>query len=153
VIAVSTVRATLSGPPPRRAIGPRSYTARVVCATAALNAAYGPSSVRASAAAVPENAVRMRPGWTITTWTPNPRTSKRSASESASTAYLLAWYTPPPGNVKFAPMELMFTMRPAPWPRMPGRTSWHMRTSPNTFVSNWRRTSSMGTLSTAPDRE
>ncbi len=42
-------------------------------------------------------------------------------------------------------------MRPARRSRIAGSTSWHMRTSPNTFVSNWRRTSSMPTDSIAPD--
>ena len=48
-------------------------------------------------------------------------------------------------------MEDTLTIRPHPCARIPGRTSWHIRTRPNTFVSNWRRTSAMGTLSTAPD--
>ena len=42
-------------------------------------------------------------------------------------------------------------MRPQPWSRIPGSASWHIRASPKTFVSNWRRTSSMGTVSIAPD--
>lgn len=41
-------------------------------------------------AAVP-NSVRIRPGSMQTTSTPNPRTSNRSASEIATTAYLVAW--------------------------------------------------------------
>ena len=41
-------------------------------------------------------------------------------------------------------------MRPQPWARMPGSTSWVRATRPNTFVSNWRRTSSSGVCSTAP---
>ena len=57
---------------------------------------------------------------------------------------------PPPGNTSFPPIELTFTIRPFPTRRMPGSTSWHIRTSPNTLVSNWSRTLSSGTLSTAP---
>src|SRR5436305_1232234 len=44
----------------------------------------------------------------------------------------------------------MFTMRPQPCSRILGSTSWHMRTRPKTLVSNWRRTASIGTDSTAP---
>ena len=69
----------------------------------------------------------------------------------ASTAYFVAWYRPPPGNVKFAPIEETLTIRPRRCARIPGSTSWHMRTSPNTFVSNCRRTSAGATDSTAPD--
>ncbi len=103
--------------------------------------------------AVLANSVRISPGWTIVTPTPNPETSNRSASLRASTAYFVAWYTPPPGNVKFAPIELMLTIRPYPCSRIPGSTSWHIRTSPNTFVSNCRRRLSGLTVSTAPDCE
>jgi hypothetical protein len=42
-------------------------------------------------------------------------------------------------------------MRPARCRRIPGSTSWHRRTSPNTFVSNCARTFSIGTVSIAPD--
>ena len=42
-------------------------------------------------------------------------------------------------------------LAPAPASRIPGSTSWHIRTRPNTFVSNWARTRSIGTVSTAPD--
>ena len=58
---------------------------------------------------------------------------------------------PPPGKVSRPPIEPMLTIVPEPRSRIPGRTSWHMRMSPNTLVSNCRRTSSTGTLSTAPD--
>ena len=44
-----------------------------------------------AAAAVLPNSVLIRPGWMITTPTPNCLTSKRSASLSASTAYFVAW--------------------------------------------------------------
>ena len=44
----------------------------------------------------------------------------------------------------------MLTIRPRPALRIPGRTSWHIRTRPKTLVSNWRRSSSIGSVSTAP---
>ena len=50
-------------------------------------------------------------------------------------------------------MELMLMIRPQRCSRMPGSTSWHMRTRPKTFVSNWRRRSSGSTVSSAPDWE
>jgi hypothetical protein len=84
---------------------------------------------------------------------PNLPTSIRSASLIASTAYLVAWYAPPPGNVRRPPIELTLTIVPAPAARIPGSTSWHIRSSPNTFVSNWRRTDSIGSVSNAPDWE
>ena len=80
----------------------------------------------------------MRPGSITITSTPKPRTSKRRASESASTACLVAWYAPPPGNVSRPPIEDTLTILPQRWARIPGSTSWHMRTRPNTLVSNWR---------------
>ena len=46
------------------------------------------------------------------TRTPNGFNSKRRASLIASTACLLAWYAPAPGNVSRPPMELTLTMRP-----------------------------------------
>src|SRR5215203_1546796 len=48
-------------------------------------------------------------------------------------------------------MEERLTILPYPCTRISGSTSWHMRTSPNTLVSNCLRTFSMGTASTAPD--
>jgi hypothetical protein len=44
----------------------------------------------------------------------------------------------------------MVTIRPRPAARMPGSTSWVSRSRPKTFVSNWRRTASIGTSSTGP---
>ena len=38
----------------------------------------------------------------------------------------------------------MFTILPQRCSRIPGSTSWHIRTRPKTLVSNWRRTSSSG---------
>ena len=48
-------------------------------------------------------------------------------------------------------MEERLTILPQRWPRIPGSTSWHMRTSPNTLVSNCLRTLSIATDSIAPD--
>jgi hypothetical protein len=58
---------------------------------------------------------------------------------------------PPPGNVSLPPIDPMLTTFPQCCWRIPGNTSWHIRISPNTFVSNWRRTCSTGIVSTAPD--
>jgi hypothetical protein len=44
---------------------------------------------------------------------------------------------PPPGKVSLPPTELTFTILPHCRRRMAGSTSWHIRTSPNTLVSNW----------------
>jgi len=123
-------------------------------ATSALNIAYGPSALPAiEATAAFSKFVVISPGSTMTTLTPNPATSKRRASDNASTAYFVAWYAPPPGNTSRPPMDEMLTMRPLPRARMVGRTSWHIRTSPKTLVSNCRRTSSRSSVSTAPDCE
>lgn len=103
------------------------------------------------AAAVSPNSVVIRPGSISTTFTPKPTTSKRSASLIASTAYFVAWYIPPPGNVMRPPIELMLRILPERASRIAGSTSWHIRTSPKTLVSNWRRISSPLTVSTAPD--
>jgi len=48
-------------------------------------------------------------------------------------------------------MEETLMILPYPCLRIPGKTSWHIRASPNTLVSNCARTLSMGTASTAPD--
>ena len=104
-----------------------------------------------SAAAVSPKAVVIRPGSITITSTPNGRTSNRSASDSASTAYLLAWYAPPPGQVSRPPIEERLTILPQPWARIPGSTSWHIRSSPKTLVSNCRRTASSDSVSSAPD--
>jgi len=119
-------------------------------ATPERNAAYGPVPSSGAAVASSANAVCTGPGSMTLTPTPKPRTSKRSASESASTAYLLAWYAPPPGSVMRPPIDDTLTTRPALLARMPGRTSWVIRTSPNTLVSNCRRRASIGTSSTGP---
>ena len=58
---------------------------------------------------------------------------------------------PPPGKVSLPPIEPMFTIRPQPCARMPGRQSWLMRMRPKTFVSNCRRIDSSSIDSTAPD--
>jgi len=44
----------------------------------------------------------------------------------------------------------MLTILPQRWARIFGSTSCVRRTSPNTLVSNWRRTASIGTVSIAP---
>jgi hypothetical protein len=46
----------------------------------------------------------------------------------------------PPGKVSLPPMDERLTILPKPCHLTPGKTSWHMRASPKTFVSNWRRT-------------
>jgi len=59
-----------------------------------LNSAYGPSVGTVDptpCAAVSPKFVVMRPGSMIATSTPKPLTSKRRASEIASTEYLVAW--------------------------------------------------------------
>jgi hypothetical protein len=43
------------------------------------------------------------------------------------------------------------TIRPLRPARIAGSTSWHIRTSPKTLVSNWARIFSIGSDSTAPD--
>src|SRR5688572_28020849 len=48
-------------------------------------------------------------------------------------------------------MEETLTILPYPCRLIPGNTSWHIRASPKKFVSNCRRTFSIGTDSTAPD--
>jgi hypothetical protein len=48
-------------------------------------------------------------------------------------------------------MDEMLTILPESCLLIPGNTSWHMRPSPKTFVSNWRLMFSIGTSSTAPD--
>ena len=58
-------------------------------ATAVLKSAYGPSSCGTEPTAVSPKLVLIRPGSMIDTWTPKPRTSKRMASEIASTANLV----------------------------------------------------------------
>jgi len=46
-----------------------------------------------------------------------------------------------PGNVVRPTSELTLMMRPDPRARIAGSTARVMASSPNTFVSNWRRTS------------
>ena len=84
---------------------------------------------------------------------PNRRTSKRRASESASSAYLVIEYAPEPGVATNPAAEPRFTMRPDRWARMPGRTSRHIRTTPKTLVSNCRWRSDIASSSTGPPRE
>jgi hypothetical protein len=55
------------------------------------------------------------------------------------------------GEGSLPPMDERLTILPKPCLRIPGNTSWHMRTRPNTFVSNWRLIFSIGTSSIAPD--
>ena len=43
---------------------------------------------------------------------------------------------PPPGKVRRPPMLLRLTILPHFCSRIPGSTSWHIRISPNTLVSN-----------------
>ena len=47
-------------------------------------------------------------------------------------------------------VEVTFTMAPVPRSRIPGTKAWIIRADPNTLVSNIRRTSSSGTVSTGP---
>ena len=54
---------------------------------------------------------------------------------------------------KVAALTAAGRMRPARCSRIAGSTSWHIRSSPNTLVSNCRRTSSRSSVSTAPDCE
>src|SRR5439155_22326750 len=151
--ARSITFATRSGDAAIIAIGP-SYAPAVRVATPAMNSAYGPSPPRSAAVdtAVSPNFVLIRPGSITDTRTPNGLTSYRRASLIASTACLLAWYAPAPGNVSRPPMELTLAIRPHRWRRIPGSASWVRWIMPNRLVSNWRRHSSSGTSSTGPPR-
>ena len=80
-----------------------------------------------------------------------PWTSNRIASEMASTALFRRVVDAPAGKVNRPPMEPRLMIRPCPTRRIPGRTSWLIRISPKTFVSNCRRMTSSGIDSTAPD--
>ena len=47
-------------------------------------------------------------------------------------------------------VDVTFTIVPLPCSRIAGRNAWIIRTAPKTFVSNIRRTSASGTVSTGP---
>ena len=81
---------------------------------------------------------------------PNSEASMRSASESASRAYLVAWYQPPMKLTRRPPMELVLMMVPERRARMWGMTALISVATPRTLTSNCRRASSMSTSSTAP---
>ena len=66
---------------------------------------------------------------------PNGRVSTRMASDSTSTACLVAWYQPPTAVQPRPPIELMLTMVPALARRMAGSTSCDSRARPNTLTS------------------
>ena len=85
-----------------------------------------------------------------TTCTPCGCSSSRSESLSPSTANFVAWYQPPSGSYILPPIDETFTILPLCRARICGSTSWVSRASPNTFTSNWRRPSSIGTSSRAP---
>ena len=91
--------------------------------------------------ATSENSVRMAPGSISTTRIPNGRSSRRNASLMASTAYFVAWYAPPSGNVMRPPTELTLRIRPRPRFRICGRNARVTAISPNTLVSNCFRNS------------
>ncbi len=59
---------------------------------------------------------------------------------------------PPSGPAAMPAVEVTFTMAPEPRSRMPGRNAWIIRTGPKKLVSNARRTSAIGTSSTAPSK-
>lgn len=99
---------------------------------------------------MPDHSVRMPPGSMTTTSTSKGVSSMRSASESASTAYFVAWYQPPSGVVRRPPMEETLMMVPLRRSRMPGVTRRARAVRPKTSTSNWRRASSSGTSSMAP---
>lgn len=99
---------------------------------------------------MPDHSVRMPPGSMATTPTSKGESSMRSASESASTAYFVAWYQPPSGVVRRPPMEETLMMVPLRRSRTPGVTRRARAGRPKTLKSNWRRSFSSGTASMAP---
>ena len=91
--ALRMVFATSSESPPSALPTGPSYTLAMVSASLPLKYAYGLSTSIESidAVAACANSVRIKPGSMSTMSTPKPCTSKRIASEIASSAYFVAW--------------------------------------------------------------
>ncbi|HJO63447.1 MAG TPA: hypothetical protein QF571_11585, partial [Desulfobacterales bacterium] len=81
---------------------------------------------------------------------PRGRSSIRRASLIPSTAYLVAAYTPPMGNVNFPTMELRLTIVPSLSRRMPGRQARVTLISEKKLTSKMRLAASMETSSSVP---
>ena len=94
--------------------------------------------------------VATKPGSISTTLIPIGANSIRRESDSASTAYFVAPYTPMAGKLVRPTTELMLMMRPARRARMAGRTARVTASNPKTLVSNCRFTSWVERVSTGP---
>ena len=89
--------------------------------------------------------VAIAPGSTMLTCTA-PRSSRRSASLSASNAYFEAAYGPYSGSTTRPEIDDRFTIRPRAR-RSAGRQAWMTASCAIVLTSSWRRSSSSGTYS------
>ncbi len=96
--------------------------------------------------------VRNGPGSMATDLMPSGASSWVMASDSASTANLVAAYTPQPGHATKPPTDDRFTTRPDRAARMCGRTARVTASRPNTLTSKIARASASEVSSTAPTR-
>src|SRR5262249_22170839 len=114
---------------------------------------YGPGdeSIRATPArARALKLVVTGPASTMTTRIPNGKTSRRSASENASSACLEEQYGAENGIAIFPATEETLTIVPARAFRIAAETARVPSTAPKKLTSNWRRHSSSVTSSAAP---
>lgn len=91
----------------------------------------------------------MAPGSTMLTGMPHGASSTRSASDSDSSAALLAAMGPIMGTATRAVAALMFTTRPRP-ARSSGRNAPSTVAGPMTLTSNWSRRSAGARSSMGP---
>ena len=96
--------------------------------------------------------MRNGPGSMATDLIPNGANSWVMASDSASTANLVAAYTPQPGQATKPPTDDRFTTRPDRAARMYGRTARVTASRPNTLTSKSARASASEVSSTVPTR-
>ena len=96
--------------------------------------------------------IRVMPGSTIATRTPNAATSIASSSLIPSNAHFAATY----GAWAIAPMrpvtDVTFTIVPEPRARMPGSTCWMQRTPPHrsTFITSRKRSGVVSSTTPLP---